>query len=102
MNSLDIQIQRLEEEKERCLISMRNTEIGSFAYEVARLQYQNAEYMKEEYIKNPNYVRVDTEEGKGVKAWENDCEEKHKYDYRWIKDKKEREELIKKNRGVSK
>ena len=49
MNSLEIQMQRLEEEKDRCKERMRLTEIGSFAYEVARLQYNNAEYLLKNY-----------------------------------------------------
>ena len=49
MNKLEIQIQRLEEEKERCTERMRVVELGSFAYEVARLQYQNAEYILKNY-----------------------------------------------------
>jgi uncharacterized membrane protein len=51
MNSIDIQLQLLEDEKVRCTQRMRSVEVGSFAYEVARLQYQNAEYMEEQYKK---------------------------------------------------
>jgi hypothetical protein len=50
-----VQIQRLESELKRCSDSMRQSEIGSYGWGIARLQHSNASWSLEQYKKNPEF-----------------------------------------------